>query len=425
MEYEKRTDPEKDEPEEDDGVGLAAERDIHYGEKEEETDSGDDSDEPPWRDTELSYGSGGNVLYRKVIRESGDKQTAGVVAESGEDRTKQDITGQDARIQISYDRSNVVLRLFLKDGFELYKQAKKEFASGIPGDCLELPQGSVSPGGYTCVIRGKMSLKSLVCGEETVTLKNFDAFLNCVCLLLESGIRKEIEIRDVVFDYNAIFVRNPDSDYRFMYMPGLRYAGNRTSVAELVKVIFLNLNSDLLTATDYNTICALIKTFRQESEAEEIKETVERIRGQIESYLVSVPLRLKLKNVLKFPDKKVKAAPVQKEEKAVAVFSGTDALEGLYSEIEIYRNSPAVFRIGRDDDWSDAKVFDLFASRRHAEVTLDFDGKMRVTNYSVNGTVVNGERLSGEEELVLGDEEAKLYVTRSCGFSVRLKRPAA
>ena len=99
MEYEKRTDPEKDEPEEDDGVGLAAERDIHYGEKEEETDIGDDSDEPPWRDTELSYGSGGHVLYRKVIRESSDKQTAGVVAESGEDRTKQDITGQDARIQ--------------------------------------------------------------------------------------------------------------------------------------------------------------------------------------------------------------------------------------------------------------------------------------------------------------------------------------
>ena len=400
MTEEKEIKPENGEPEED--GDLAAERDVMYDAQQKSgEENSEDDDEPPWIDTEIKSGSE-EVLH-----------------------TKKDDSGQEARIQISYDRSNVVLRLYMKDSFELYKRAKKEFASGVPGDCLEMAQGSVAPGGYTCVIHGKLSLKSLVCGEETVTLRNFDAFLNCVCLLLESGIRKEIDIKDVVFDYNAIFVRNPDTEYRFVYLPGLRYAGNRTSIAELVKVIFLNLDTDLLAATDYNTICALIKTLRQESEPEEIKETVERIRGQLESYLVSVPLRLKLKNVLKFPDKKVKAGPVAKEEKAVAVIAGVDSLEGLYSEVEIGRNSPAVFRIGRDDSWSDAKVLDLFASRRHAEVTLDFEGNMRVTNFSVNGTVVNGERLSGEEELVLGDEEVKLYVTRTCGFSVRMKKQAA
>ena len=333
------------------------------------------------------------------------------------------------RLKISFDRSSIQVKLVSKNGFSEYKDFIKK-AKKLRSDYLEIPPGTVTTDGYYMNVRGKETLKELICGREFFDLRKFSALAESVAGLLESCREGSdiIDVSNVIFDYNCVFVRDPYAAYQFVYMPGSGKAVNRASAAELVKVAFLNTDVTGLTMSRTEEISGMIKGLHTEKDADILLDELKRLVEFISEIADNESIGKKLLRAIGFGEKKKKEPP--RPETAgtapgVVRIKGSGELEDLSFEKTMPAGGFMVIRCGRDEEWGDVFIPNLFVSRRHLQLTFDGEGFAEIVDLSTNGTLVNGERLGEKGVFDAGGDGFTVNVTPDCCFVVRFDRGAA
>lgn len=98
---------------------------------------------------------------------------------------------------------------------------------------------TASPDGYLVNIQDKKSIREYLFEKE---------YLNCADIFFVCSIAKEIfelygedVFKDILFDYNAVFVNNDISELSFVYLPLLSLDKNRVSFNEFLRVLFVHM----------------------------------------------------------------------------------------------------------------------------------------------------------------------------------------
>ncbi len=317
-------------------------------------------------------------------------------------------------IMISSDRSSTALRLIGEGCYISYKRAlqEKEFLNDC--DQAEILPATVTPDGYTCTLRGRATLKETVFGDDVPGLRMLRGIASCLRKLLACAKEHGVDAREFVYDYNAVIVRNVESDYKFLYMPGLKNVQERTTVNDLVKIIFLNIDVESVPASDYELLRDDVRRIRSEENPEETAEDLERLIERIEGLTTDVTLKDKLLGF--FKSKGLKPSECEKPKQLVLHVRGIGDVEPLEMERSVAGDKKTCLRIGRDGDWADIRVPSLFASRRHARLVITGDGRMLLEDFSLNGIAVDGEEVKGECEKGIKDREVMIKITENCGI---------
>lgn len=114
---------------------------------------------------------------------------------------------KDKRLSISYDRNNVTVRLYSENSFLYYKDCRKNKSGFLDCDFIGMPIGLVTPNGYYYSVRGRISLKEYVAGEETVSPEMLAALVESIAETLKRAFEFRVDYRDVLFDYNCVFLQ--------------------------------------------------------------------------------------------------------------------------------------------------------------------------------------------------------------------------
>lgn len=318
-----------------------------------------------------------------------------------------------AQIMISNDRSSVSIRLTGEGCYACYKKAaqNREFVNAC--EQAELFPATVTSDGYSCSIRGRVTLKEIVCGDDVLTFRTLRGVAACLQNLITCADDYGVDARDFVYDYNAVMVRHIDSDYKFPYMPGSRFAGDRTTVNDLIKIVFLNIDSESVPEADYELIRDDVRRIRSEENAVEVVEDLERLIARIDGLTPESTFRDKL-----FSFFRLKPARQDEPEREPLVFNvkGLGEIEDVNFERRVAKDRSICLKIGRDGEWADICVPSLFASRRHAELVISGDGKMSLENCSLNGIYVDGEETDGCIEKPIKGLEVRIQITDNCGI---------
>ncbi len=320
----------------------------------------------------------------------------------------------NSRVYISNDRTLVTIRLTGENSYSEYKQAARNRIFANYCDRAELLPATVTPDGYVCRLRSRATLKEIVCGDEVLDVRGLSALASCLKELIVAAKEYGVDPRDFVYDYNGVEVRRIDADYRFVYMPGLRFAEGRTTVSELLKIYFLNTETEDLSQSDYEAIRNYVTMVRTEESPDDILEDLDRITGKIDELFTDTSFTQKLKSIIGFG--KVRQNADEAPAPVIYVLKGLGGLEGLSLERCVRPSKRLEIRIGRDEEWADIPVPDMFASRRHAELTISGNGQMTVANLSLNGIVVDGEKTKDCISQTVKGTEVVINITDSCGI---------
>ncbi|MBO7503910.1 MAG: FHA domain-containing protein [Clostridia bacterium] len=336
--------------------------------------------------------------------------------------------GPEARLKISFDRGSVQVKLVSENGFSEYKDFVKR-AKKLHGENLEIPPGTVATDGYSMSVRGKETLKELICGREYFDLRKFGALCGSLAGLAEFCLenRETVDVSNVIFDYNCVFVRDPNSAYQFVYMPGSGKAVNRANAAELVKVAFLNTDTSGLTIRQNEDLSQIIKGLHTEKDTGILIDELRHLGMLIADILGNEGLGRRLLRAIGLGERKRKESVKQESAEPAGVLriKGSGELQELSFEKTIPSGGNLVVRCGRDEDWGDVYISNLFVSRRHLKLTVDRDGMAEIEDLSTNGTRVNGEPLEEGAVFDTGGEGIVVNVTPDCGLEVRFDRGAA
>ena len=313
---------------------------------------------------------------------------------------------------ISNDRSSVSVRLSGSECYADYKRAaaNRDFINAC--DQAELIPATVTSDGYVCSVRGRVTLKEIVCGEEPLTIRSVWALSNCFKKLLSCAGEYGIDARDFVFDYNAVPVRKIESEYKFIYMPGLRRGRDRTTAGDLIRILFLNVDTENIDATQYEILKESVRKIRCEENLEGFIEDIDDLMKKIEELSEEESIKDKIFNFLKTKTAKNDERP----EQFVCCLKGEGLIEDLEMERHVDRRKSISLKIGRDGEWADICVPDLFASRKHAELTVSGSGMVTVENYSMNGISVDGENSGTFFERDLNGTQVRIRITDNCGL---------
>lgn len=334
------------------------------------------------------------------------------------------------RINISFDRSSVQLKLVSKNGFSEYKDFIKN-GRKLHSEILEVPPGTLTTDGYYMNVRGKETLKELICGREFFDLRKFNALLGSLCRLADLSLanRGNVDFANVVFDYNCIFVRDPYASYQFVYMPGSGKAVNRAGVTELVKVAFLNTDLSGLSVSQTEDLSRMIKGMHGENDLDILADELKNVCEYVSQIETGEGFGKKLLRVIGLTDRKKKdfskTSPAPVTSAGTIVIKGKEELEDLSIEREMSAEENVVIRCGRDNEWGDVCIPNVFVSRKHLQLTFDREGVAEIVDMSSNGTTVNGERLEGKAFFDTAGDGIAVGLTPDCGFEVRFVRRTA
>ena len=339
-------------------------------------------------------------------------------------------------IYVSSDRGLCAVKLILKDGFLLYKNAVKEKQPFFESGLLAAASYTSAPDGYFCTIKGGYSIKDHLGSGEVPDLLAFGRFTEAIGLLLEKCTEMSISIYDIIYDYGAVFTDKEFSDFKFIYMPGAGTAQGAQKCGELVKILFLHMYN-VLSEEEYRVLGGIVEELSAAKTYETVFRSLQRIRIFVMQYCQNKKenaaeklrdwLRKYARNNLfvstgrKEPFKidkrheKYAAAPIS----GILIIQGRDRLSGIRLEKEIYKNKQTTIKIGRDREWADIYVEDIMASRHHAEICADTDAVIRIKDMSLNGTVVDETAIKNSEIKKTADTEIGLFITEGCALFIR------
>jgi len=322
--------------------------------------------------------------------------------------------GGNGSVMISNDRSVTTVRLIGNDCYLSYKRALQERDFLNACDQAEFLPATVTSDGYSCTLRGRVTLKEIVFGDDVPGLRPIRAIVSCLTELIKCAKEYGVDAREFVYDYSAVIVRNIDSDYKFLYMPGLKKVAERTTVNDLVKILFLNTDTDSIPASDYERLRDDVRRIRPEENPDEVIEDLERLIERIDSLTTDVTLKDKLFGF--FRQKNARSPEQEKEQLFSCSIRGVGDIEPLQMERQIAKERRIYLRIGRDGDWADILVPSLFASRRHATLVISGDGRIELENFSMNGLAVDGEEVKDVYERDIRGQEVTVKITENCGI---------
>ena len=323
-----------------------------------------------------------------------------------------DAGADGASVLISSDRTSVSVRLIGGDCYSDYRKAASDRGFVNACDQAELFPATVTSDGYVCTVRGRATLKEIVCGEDVLTVKAVRGLALCVRKLVSCAKDFGVDPRDFVFDYNAVAVRNLEGDYKFIYLPGLRKVKDRTCAGDLIRILFLNVSTDDIGSAEYEIIKERVKSIRSEEDPEGLINDLDRLTDAIGEGREETSFKDKVFGFLKLRQSK---ASGEEEAPLVCRLKGEGVIEGVSIERRIEKDKNVSLKIGRDGDWADIYVPDLFASRKHAELVVSGTGVMSLEDYSMNGISVDGKAGSFEGMNIRGTE-VRIRITGQSGL---------
>ena len=344
-------------------------------------------------------------------------------------------------IQISCDRGTCVIRIVSEDGFDLYKEALFKNRSFFEESIIENALAYAAADGYYCAVKGRKSIKDYLCGENTAGVELPWLLIRSLSILHDTCEKYGICFESIIFDYRAMYVNSYMTEMKFVYMPGAeRIQEKRPSYPEVLKIVFLHVYN-LLSDNDYLLVSSLIERELEKENSSLREKTRKAVFGEIEKVLA--PYIFSKKQTIGTKIKKwVEAwlfsekAPVVSDElcsnesvialkggetKKYIEILGDKRLEGIYLSRNICGDENNIIRIGRDKVWSDIVVEDMTASRQHAEISLESEGRLKIRDMSRNGIKVDGVRVQQKERTYDTDQDIRILITEDCGVLVRYK----
>lgn len=322
---------------------------------------------------------------------------------------------ESAELFVSYDKSNVTVRLYADNIYNYYKDCRAENKQFVNCDFIEMPNGTVTPDGYYYSLRGKKSLKEYICGEGTTDIRMLRDILAALESVSERTTEFNIQLSDIVFDYNCVFLQSTGKGYSFVYMPGASLAKNAPSVGDLVNVVFFNADAEETDAEFYDALKNLVNDVETAQGMSELFAKIKLLRTKIDDYLeANKSFAEKLK-------KKLQIKADKKYDRKIEVMSNNRVL----FEKLVKKGEEEKIRIGRDETWADLKIDNAFSSRKHAELLIAKDGSVSVFDYSLNGTFVNGEEANQEKNCRAGEDGISLRIGRDVELLLKIEKISA
>lgn len=339
-----------------------------------------------------------------------------------------DSQNKSAELFVSYDRNNITVRLYSENVYDYYKDCRARNKAFYSCDLIEMPSGMVTPDGYYYSIRGKKSLKEFVCGEEAFDIKMLKKLFDAMAFAIKRAIESNIQMTDLVFDYNCVFLQPSGNGFSFVYMPGAALASNASSPGDLASVAFFNIDADTISEELYEKLKEETSNISLSNKPIEIVSRAIEMSSMIAAYLeenqsFTEKLKKKILNKSEKKDKTVrkKEEPAEEYDKKIELVSGDNVLFEKY----IKSGSEEKIKIGRDDEWADITVDGAFSSRRHAELLIAKDGTVCIVDYSLNGTYVDGERTQGSKSYAVGEKGICLTIGSSVDFVLKIEKVSA
>jgi len=318
-------------------------------------------------------------------------------------------------LNISFDRGLVLLRIFSNEAYDEYKKLKNTGLFEKGTEPLELPHGIVTPDGYFYSIKGKMSLKEILCGEEYISVKILDELLVSITEAFSQSEKLNIDRRDIVYDYATVFYQN-FGGFSFVIMPGVSKCDNLSTCKDLIKTVFLNLSVESISELAIKNMREIIDGMNESGDVSELCEKINNLRLLLSSYMEEETLSdkiikiVKSKNLFNFDIQK----KLHKKEKTICVdIEGTENLTGIKLTKEITKSfgMPYEISVGRDKDSSQIRIPSLFAGRNHAIISICYDGKVFVKALSKIEPQVMGKNI----------KEGEVKITFFEGYGVKVR----
>lgn len=292
-------------------------------------------------------------------------------------------TGENG-LFISFDRGSVTLKLVTGDGFEKYKAYRKSgiFDRGV--EPLELPHGVVTPDGYFYNIKGKISMKELILGEDYLGVKVLDNLLLEMLEAEKQCVKLGINRKDVIYDYTSVFVTN-FGGFSFVVMPGAG-PSNKSTRKDLMLTVFLNLSNDNISDYAISNIREMICNIEEDTGVEVLEEKINELRKVLSVYMEEESLFERLISLLKKKKQKISEyLPKMKKREMMTkhmTIRGEDRLQDLLIEKTIEKNHFVKLVVGREYGAVDIFVKNLFVGKKHAKIWIFYSGLVFVTcNY--------------------------------------------
>ena len=254
----------------------------------------------------------------------------------------------------------------------------------------------------------------------------------------------------MIFDYSAVFTDKAFSEIKFVYMPGAWTAQKPGCCGELIKIVFLHMYGEL-PAEEYRLMGHAIDTLCVETEYDGLLCGIRNLRLRLQQYNLNKKTSFynKLCELVKKTVASVREGEADEKEDGKIVsrnkkcsdpgeslerclcteryveLIGEEKLEGSYVRKNFKKERRVFIKIGRDKEWSDLVVNDIFASRRHAELQIDRDGYMSINDMSLNGVGISGDKKSPDNEISIINSDIKIFITENCRVLVRYKTGTA
>lgn len=341
----------------------------------------------------------------------------GIYSDGNRQRTEAESADEHPSVMISSDRYSVSVRLVSKDSYAEYKRAAADRTFIGSCDQAELFPATVTPDGYVCSIRGRATLKEIVSGTDVLGIRALKALAVCLRKLIASAAEHGIDPGDFVYDYNAVMVRNIEADYKFVYMPGLKNVKERTTAGELIRILFLNIDTGDATASDCEKLGDRVRNISPDENSVKMLDSLDLLIETAGEMNSDTTFGEKLLGLLKH--RYVKAEAGEKAGTLTVSVKGYGGLGDVDLERRVRSGGSLPLKIGRDGEWADIQVPDLFASRKHAEIEINGEGKLSVTDLSMNGLCVDGEKTGPFSDLNVKEKEVRIDITENCGIAVK------
>ena len=344
-------------------------------------------------------------------------------------------------LYVSNDRGLCTVRLILKDGFSLYKEALREKQAFFESGLLAAASFTAAPDGYCCAVKGGYSIKDYLGSGGEPDLPALSRLSEALGLLLKKCTEMNISPYDIIYDYRAVFTNAAFSDFKFIYMPGAAFSQSTKGCGELIKILFLHMYN-VLPEREYHDLGNLVEMLSEAENQGRIIQVLQDIQLYTAQYSrnkkenAAEKLREWFKRYAQNDPRTNNTGKAEmKEEKrqgkhsgpiadGVLVIHGDIRLSGVYLEKTVYRNEDTVIKIGRDKKWSDVYVEDIMVSRHHAEICAGADKDVCIKDISLNGTVVDDISVRNNEIVKPADTDIKLFITEDCVLWVKYRTAA-
>ncbi len=338
---------------------------------------------------------------------------------------------KNAELSISYDRNSVTVRLYSENVYEYYKECKKKHKLLYSEDYVEMPVGTVTPDGYYYSMRGRQSVKDYVAGEGTLTPEMFLKLLLRTADVADLASNVGVMLSDIVFDYNCVFVQNGGKDFLFIYMPGVSLSADNPSAGMLLGVVFINMDFETLPQDMYSRFRSSVDALAYITDPKLFAESARILADELQTYLEDnqglAKRIIRRLSGSSSPKKKERTGLASNEDQSIltAVVKAENG-ERMVVLKKIFNNDGQLrIRVGRDAEWADLKLDDIFVSRQHAELLIENGKEVHVKDFSLNGTYIGGEKTTENGVYGFSDGKMQIFVGENCEVELRVEQKSA